>query len=131
MHYGFVFTGWLAIVTNALYSAMSFYLGTSLLRRKRQGPQLAIYYGFFLLLDICVFLFRPDREARVNVYNSARVTYIPGMVSRFTTLSLSHFLQLTSIEWALLTAVAIWVLAIHRYDFVVVQNPLKEESLKS
>jgi hypothetical protein len=70
MHYGFVFTGWQAIVTNVLYSAISFYLGTSLLRRKRQGPQLAIYYGLFLLLDICVFLFRPDREARVDAYNT-------------------------------------------------------------
>jgi hypothetical protein len=131
MHYGFVFAGWQAIVTNVLYSAISFYLGTSLLRRKRQGPQLAIYYGLFLLLDICVFLFRPDREARVNAYNSARLTYIPGMVSRFTTISLSHFLQLTSIEWAVLTIVAIWLLAIHRNDFAVVQNPLKDESLNS
>jgi hypothetical protein len=128
MHYGFVFTGWQAIATNVLYSAISFYLGISLLRGSRRGPQFTIYYGLFQLLDVSVFLFRPDRDVRVNAFNNARATSIPAAVGRFSTLSLSHFLQLTSIEWAVLTVVAIWFLARHRNDFAVARDSLKDES---
>ena len=128
MHFGFVFTGWEAIVTNVSYAAFELYLGISLLRRRRRGPQLAIYYGLFLLLDICIFLFRPDRDARVSTYNTLRLTNTPGMVSRFTSIAFSHFLQLASIEWAVFTGIAIWLLAMRRNDLAGAEQSTKSKS---
>jgi hypothetical protein len=126
MHFGFVFTGWQAVAAALFYSAIALYPGIGLLRHKRQSPRLAIYYGLFQVVDIVAFLFRPDRDARVSEYNSARAASIPATVSQFPATSLLHLLQLSSIEWGILTLVAVWFLSIHKKAFAVMQESLQQ-----
>lgn len=126
MHLGFVMTGWLAIAASLLFSAIALYLGIGLLRQRRKSPRLAMFYALFLLLDNVIFLIRPDRNARVSAYNSARAVSMPTTVSRFSATALSHLLQLSSIEWGVLTLVAVWFLAVHMKAFAVAQESLEQ-----
>ncbi len=119
-------TGWLAIAASLFFSAIALYSGIGLLRHKRQSPRLAMYYALFLLLDNVIFLIRPDRNARVNAYNTVRIASIPASASKFSATAMSHLLQLYSVESVFLTLLAVWFLAIHKQTFAV-----KHESLRS
>ena len=123
MHLGFILAGPLAVAAALFFSAIAFYLGIGLLRHKRQGPRLAMCYVLFLLLDNLFFLIRPDRNDRVSAYHNARAAWGPTTESQFSATSMLHLLQLSGIEWSLITLVAVWLLAKHKHAFAVGHEP--------
>jgi hypothetical protein len=128
MHLGFVFSGWLSIASTLFLSAIALYLGIGLLRRKRQSPRFAMCYVLYLLLDNVVFLIRPDRNERVSAYNNALAASIPPTASRFSATSMSHLLQLSSIEWGLIALVIVWLLAKNKQTFAAGHESRRELS---
>ncbi len=116
MTFGFVLSGWSAFGALLFYSAADLFLAVGLLRRFEQSRRLAIYYGIFRLLDIAVFLLRPDREARLKTYYNARIFYNPAAV-QFSLAGLSRLMRLESIEWFVFTFIAVWFLATGKDDF--------------
>lgn len=116
MTFGFVLSGWSAFGDLLFDSAADLFLAIGLLRRLEQSRRLAIYYGIFRLLDVAVFLLRPDREARLKTYYNARIFYNPA-AAQFSLAGLSRFMRLESIEWFVFTLMAVWFLAARKDDF--------------
>lgn len=122
MTFGFVLTGWSAMVISICFIAINLYLGLSLLLRKRYSIRLVAYWCVFGLLDTTIFFLRPGRDARVNLFYNAQVIRNPGLDAHFSANSWLHFVVLGTFEGAAFTLLALWFLAIHKNVFAVAQG---------
>jgi hypothetical protein len=110
MDFGSLLVGWNALIVRASYTAVQLFLGSGLLRGKKQSRRFAIYFLLFVCLDVIVFFLRPGREARIAAYHGVLVASRPTFDMYFTTTFWSHYMKATSIEWSIFAVVTIWFL---------------------
>jgi hypothetical protein len=111
MDFGSILVGSSALVARISYIVVQLFLGAGLLRRTGPGRKLAIYYLLFECLNITVFLLRPGREARIALYHDMIAASSPTLGTDLSSASLSGFMRVASIGWALFALIAIWFLA--------------------